>query len=40
MISAVLEEMIAEYRAIVPFVEDDKFMQPEIAKSIDFIKTI
>ena len=38
--SAVLEEMVTEYRAIVPFVEDDKFMQPEIAKSIDFIKTI
>lgn len=38
--SSLLEEIIKEYRTIVPFVKEDKLMQPEIAKSIAFIKTI
>ncbi|MDA7803112.1 histidine ammonia-lyase [Crocinitomix sp.] len=38
--SPIIEKMIAEYRAIVPFIEDDKFMQPEIQKSINFVKSL
>lgn len=38
--SAVLEKIVTDYRAIVPFVEEDKLMQPEIQKSIAFIETI
>lgn len=38
--SPIIEEIITSYRKIVPFVEDDKFMQPEIHKSIQFLKTI
>ena len=32
-----VEEIVAKYRAIVPFVEKDKYLQPEIAKSRDFV---
>ena len=38
--STILEKVISDYRKLVPFVEEDKFMQPEIEKSINFIKTI
>ena len=38
--SDLIETIVASYRKIVPFVENDKFMQPEIEKSIQFIKTI
>ena len=38
--SDLIETIVASYRKIVPFVENDKFMQPEIEKSIKFIKTI
>jgi histidine ammonia-lyase len=35
-----LEEMLSAYRKKVPFVEEDKLMQPEIEKSINFIKNL
>jgi histidine ammonia-lyase len=38
--SEIIENVLASYRQIVDFIEDDKFMQPEIEKSIKFIKTI
>jgi histidine ammonia-lyase len=38
--SNLIESLVESYRKIVPFVENDKFMQPEIDKSIQFIKTI
>lgn len=38
--SDLIETLVQNYRKIVPFVENDIFMQPEIAKSIQFIKTI
>lgn len=38
--SDVLENIITEYRKVVPFVEEDKFMQPEIQKSITFIQNL
>jgi histidine ammonia-lyase len=31
-----VEKIVSEYRKVVPFVEKDKFLQPEIAKSRDF----
>ncbi len=33
-----LEELIREYRKIVPFIKDDKVMYTEIAKSTEFIR--
>ena len=38
--SPILEDIVGKYRAIVPFVQEDKLMQPEIQKSIEFIGTI
>ncbi len=38
--SEIIENVLTSYRQIVDFIEDDKFMQPEIEKSIKFIKTI
>ncbi|NOQ75191.1 MAG: histidine ammonia-lyase [Crocinitomix sp.] len=38
--SELIENLVENYRKIVPFVENDKFMQPEIEKSIQFVKTI
>lgn len=38
--SIIIEEVLFAYRQLVDFIEDDKFMQPEIEKSIKFIKTI
>jgi len=35
-----IEQIVADFRKEVPFVEDDKFMQPEIQKSITFITQI
>jgi histidine ammonia-lyase len=32
-----VEEIVAKYREIVPFVEKDKYLQPEIAKSRNFV---
>lgn len=37
--SAVIEEMVAEYRKVVPFIENDTVMYPYINASVDFIKT-
>ena len=37
--SPVLEEMVADYRSIVPFIENDTVMYPLINASIDFIRT-
>ena len=34
--SSRVEQIVSEYRKVVPFVEKDKFLQPEIAKSRDF----
>jgi histidine ammonia-lyase len=38
--SSVLQEFLSAYRQKVPFVEEDKLMQPEIEKSINFIKNL
>ena len=38
--STIIEEVLFAYRQLVDFIDDDKFMQPEIEKSIKFIKTI
>lgn len=36
--SALIEELRANYRKSVPFVSEDQFLQPLIAKSVDFVK--
>ncbi|MCG8576429.1 MAG: histidine ammonia-lyase [Flavobacteriales bacterium] len=38
--SEFLEAILTDYRKEIEFIEDDKFMQPEIQKSINFIKTL
>ena len=38
--SDMLEDIITRYRKLVPIVEDDKFMHPEIKKSIIFIENL
>jgi histidine ammonia-lyase len=38
--SPVIEEMMTNYRKLVPFIKDDIYMHPEINKSITFIQTI
>lgn len=38
--SAKIEGIIKDYREIVTFIDDDKYMHPEIIKSIQFIKGI
>ena len=38
--SATLEKLYADYRRIVPFVENDEIMYPLIAKSVEFVKTM
>ncbi|MFD1553549.1 histidine ammonia-lyase [Putridiphycobacter roseus] len=38
--SPILEELLQSYRKIVPIVEDDKYMHPEIKKSIIFIENL
>lgn len=38
--SEIIEKLVADYRKQVDFIDEDKFMQPEIEKSIKFIKTI
>jgi histidine ammonia-lyase len=37
--SEIIEKLVLDYRQVVPFVEDDKFMHPEIQKSIEFVKS-
>ena len=36
--SNTIEKIVADYRKIVPFVEEDKIMYPEIEKSVQFLK--
>jgi len=38
--SEMLENIVTNYRAVVPMVEDDKYMHPEIQKSITFIENL
>ena len=38
--SAMLENIVTNYRTVVPMVEDDKYMHPEIIKSITFIENL
>ncbi|MBR5249331.1 MAG: histidine ammonia-lyase [Bacteroidales bacterium] len=37
--SAVLEEFVAAYRQVVPFIEEDQVMYTHIANSIEFLRT-
>ena len=37
--SKYIEEVVAEYRKKVPFIENDKLMYDEIARSIEFVRT-
>jgi len=37
--SPVLKKLMEEFREVVPFVEDDKVMYPEMAKALEFIAT-
>ncbi len=36
--SGIIEKIVADYRKIVPFVEEDKIMYAEIEKSVQFLK--
>ncbi len=36
--SAIIEDIVSSYRERVPFIEDDKVMYDEIARSVDFIR--
>lgn len=38
--SVLLEEVVKSFREIVPFINDDKVMYPEIEKSIDFVRNL
>lgn len=38
--SDMLENIVTNYRKVVPMVEDDKYMHPEIKKSITFIENL
>ena len=38
--SEMLENIVTNYRKVVPMVEDDKYMHPEIIKSITFIENL
>jgi len=38
--SEMLENIVTNYRIVVPMVEDDKYMHPEIMKSIKFIENL
>jgi len=38
--SELIEELVKSYRKIIPFINDDKVMYGEIAKSIDFVKNL
>ncbi len=35
-----LEQLVAAYRQVVPFVDDDQVMYPHIAKSVEFVKSL
>ena len=36
--SNAIQKIVADYRKIVPFVEEDKIMYTEIEKSVQFLK--
>ena len=36
--SQVLEEFVAQYRQVVPFIQEDEVMYTHMANSIDFIR--
>ena len=36
--SPAIEAIFEAYRKVVPFVENDQFMAPHIAKSVDFLR--
>lgn len=38
--SPFLNAFVSEYRGVIPFIENDKIMYPEIAKSIEFIRNV
>lgn len=38
--SLILSDFVMDYRELVPVVEDDKYMHPEIKKSINFIENL
>jgi histidine ammonia-lyase len=38
--SPVIEKLLADYRRLVPSVTEDKYMHPEIEKSVNFIKKL
>lgn len=38
--SPFIEEFVAKYRQVVDFIENDKILQPEIAKSVKFIEEV
>ena len=33
-----IESVVAKYREVVPFVDDDQVMYPHIASSVEFVK--
>ncbi len=35
-----LEKLVADYRRVVPFVDDDQVMYPHIASSVEFVKNL
>jgi len=38
--SVLLEEVVKSFRQLIPFINDDKVMYPEIEKSIDFVRNL
>ena len=36
--SSVLEHVLADYRKVVPFINEDQPMYPHIAKSVEFLQ--
>ena len=37
--SPILEKLYADYRQVVPFIDEDELMYPHIARSIDFMRS-
>ena len=37
--SPIIEKLHADYRKVVPFIDDDQIMYPHIAASVEFLKT-
>jgi len=38
--SSQIEEIIGQYRRFVPTLEDDRYLQPDIQTTINFLKTL